>query len=213
MNLLQKIIYDYRQFGLVVLIQHTTNAVLRPVFREKKSIVYQMTVAPVPTPENVIEISKKSLEKYSIPEKDYILFLKNLEAGDRGFAYIVDNVIAGSGWIQEQGEYVFGKVGRLRILRNMAILKNLFVYPQYRGRGIAAKLNQGQLAAIPQKTAVVFIIPENRYAIKNWIKFGMKPYLSISMSSFLHGKWKLRSKLLDRDSDDLNIQKNLFTHQ
>ena len=99
--------------------------------------------------------------------------------GCRGIGAEIDGRLAGHAWIQFEGEYRFGQCGRMAIPPKHAVAKNLFVFSRFRGHDLGSKLNVARLAMIPAgHTPVGFIIPENRYAIRNWERYGFERVLA-----------------------------------
>jgi GNAT superfamily N-acetyltransferase len=108
-----------------------------------------------------------------------------IEEGSRGVCAEVDGKLAGYAWVQFEGEYRFGPSGRLQIPSNHAIVKNLMVLPQYRGCKLGQKLNAARLAMIPAGSIpVVFIILENRFAIRNWEKLGFQRVIQVELKKW-----------------------------
>jgi GNAT superfamily N-acetyltransferase len=127
-------------------------------------------------------------------------------SGCRGFLAERAGRIAGYGWIQFTGEYEFGHGGKLSLPENAAVLRNLFVKAEFREQGIGKKLNAARLAAIPAGwLPIVFIIPENRYAITNWARYGFAPVLLVKRIIWLRKPRRTRCFRLshDRIADDL----------
>jgi len=128
-----------------------------------------------------------------------------LDEGCRGICTEIDGKLAGYAWVQYEGEYNFGRLGRIIIPSGHVIFRNLFVFPEYRGNKLGPKLNAARLALIPAKhVPVVFIIPENRYAIRNWEKYGFERMLEITKSHWIGGRWRMQLKRLS-DSLEANV--------
>lgn len=89
--------------------------------------------------------------------------------------YMDSNWIAGHAHVQTEGKYKFGRCSYLTIPERAYVMKNLYVAPDFRGRGIGTKLNRGRLSVTPPDVIPFgFIICGNRYAIRNWKKAGME---------------------------------------
>ena len=120
-----------------------------------------------------------------------------LEEGSRGLCAEIDEPLAGYAWIQFGGRYVFGRNGKLEIPPKYAIVKNLWVSPEFRGQNIGQKLNAARLALVPAgHIPMVFIIPENRYAIRNWERHKFQRVLEINEWRWFKGAWKMNVKHL-----------------
>jgi ribosomal protein S18 acetylase RimI-like enzyme len=101
--------------------------------------------------------------------------------------------------VQFAGEYRFGRFGRLAIPPSHAIVKNLLILPAYRGRKLGQKLNAARLAMIPAGTTPVgFIIPENRYAIRNWEELGFQRVLQVRQTRRVSGRARITVSWLNR---------------
>lgn len=199
MTVLRKIITNYRQFGAIALGRQAGSKILR-LFRERNVFeIYAVKSPGGEMPPEVAEVTSQSLAIWAITPDERESFQLFLTHGCRGFAVIEQDRPAGSAWIQERGEYEFGKVGRMMIPDNCIIFKNLFVDPDFRGCGIAGKLDRARLAATEGKLGVTFIIPENRYAIRNWQKLGMVRIGRVVLQRFFRGKWKLQTAFTQDD--------------
>ena len=65
------------------------------------------------------------------------------------------------------------------------MLKNLFVKPNYRGLSLGKKINEARINAIPKGCIPCgFVIPENKYAIRNLKLYGFQEQLKISHTSW-----------------------------
>ena len=91
------------------------------------------------------------------------------------------------------------------------MVKNLYVNPAFRGQGIAGKLDLARLSRCAGKTVFAFIIPENRFAIRNWKKHGMQPVLAIRLERFFKGKYQIKlQNILPESEHSFPFQKILF---
>ncbi len=117
--------------------------------------------------------------------------------GSQGLYAEIEGKIAGYAWIQRKGEYRWGPSGRLSIPDNYVIFKNLFVCPAYRGQKTGQKLNAARLAQTEAgKVPTVFIIPENRYAIRNWEKYGFQRVAEVKQWRWAGGVWHMKVRRL-----------------
>ncbi|NIL97524.1 MAG: GNAT family N-acetyltransferase [Planctomycetales bacterium] len=120
-----------------------------------------------------------------------------LAEGSAGICAEVDGCLAGYAWVQRGGEYRFGYAGRLMIPPGYAVAKNLFVFPKFRGKRLARKLNEARLTLIPAGTIpVVLIIPDNRYAIRNWEPLGFRRVAEVTHSRWMDGPWQTSIRTL-----------------
>lgn len=120
-----------------------------------------------------------------------------LDEGALGVYAQIDGKFAGYAFVQMSGNYTYGRSGQMTIPSGYAIVKNLFINPIYRGRQLGQKLNVARLALISKGvTPVGFIIPENRYAIRNWEKYGFRKVISVVRWRFFNGRWKTSLKRL-----------------
>lgn len=120
-----------------------------------------------------------------------------LAEGSQGIRAEIEGCLAGYAWVQHTGEYHFGRAGKLPIPPNHAVVKNLFVLPRFRGLGLGQSLNEARLSLIPTgHTPVAFIVPVNRYAVRNWEVFGFERVLEIRQSRFINGPWRTATKRL-----------------
>ena len=91
------------------------------------------------------------------------------------FIYKEEDTVKGYAFIQSSGKYKFSKNVRMSICNDMYMLKNLFVYSEFRGERIGLKLNQARVAYAKQRPNVfVLVLKENRTAIRNIEKVGFE---------------------------------------
>ena len=136
------------------------------------------------------------------------LLIRFIDDGCQGICARVDDKLGGYAWIQTSGVYSFGRSGRLTIPKQMAFAKNLMVKPDFRGRKIGQKLNVARLALMPSDyIPIVFIIPENRYAIRNWKKYGFKRMVLVRRFCWFSGEWHMRiTRLSNNDVTDVLVK-------
>ncbi len=72
-------------------------------------------------------------ERGELDARQRALLLGFLDEGSRGFLAEVDGRLAGYAFVQPAGVYQFAGSGRLRILERVMVLKNLLVFPAFRG--------------------------------------------------------------------------------
>jgi GNAT superfamily N-acetyltransferase len=124
-----------------------------------------------------------------------------LAQGCRGFLAEVDGRLAGWALIQSTGTYPSGYGGRFQIPADMMVLKNLLVFPEFRGHSLGKKLNQTRIAAVPEGgTPVAFVIAENRIAIRNLKMFGFEEMLTVTRTTWFR-RWTAQRVRVSCDCD------------
>lgn len=186
-----KWVHRVRQFGLRAACAQAARAALRPAFEVKRDLVMIIPnhePRPVELPEirpMAAEDVEAATERGELDARRRALLLGFLGEGSRGFLAEVDGRLAGYAFVQPAGVYQFAGSGRLRIPERVMVLKNLLVFPAFRGRSLGKKLNEARIAAIPQDyTPCGFVIPENRFAIRNLRLFGFQECLLVRRATW-----------------------------
>jgi len=190
------ITYRIRQFGLVNAVRQLIRFFIRPIYIKNEDNVLAIIQRKPISPElysNVmpltIELISSNRTKWGIDEKKASVWINLLKNGCKGFVVEKDGEIAGYGFVQFTGVYKFGRTGKFMIPHSTAVLKNLFVDYKYRGQGIGKQINAARIASIPENYIPIgFVIPENKYAIRNLKMYGFEEILKIKRSIWL-GRW------------------------
>lgn len=195
------IIYRIKQFGFVNAVRQLIRFFIRPIYIKNEDIVgaiIQRKPIPPELYSNVmpltIELISANRTKWGIDDKMVSVWKELLESGCKGFVVEKDGKIAGYGFVQFTGIYRFGRTGKFMIPHSITVLKNLFVDYKYRGQGIGKQINAARIASIPENCIPIgFVIPENKYAIRNLKMYGFEEILKIKRSIWL-GRW-VREKI------------------
>lgn len=109
------------------------------------------------------------------------------DSGYSGLCIEIDGRLAAHAWTQFSGDYwFFGKTWSLRLKTNWAVFLGLFVLPEFRGQGLGGKLNAARLASVPSGWVPIgLIVPENRYAIRNWCEYGFQRVVALKQSRWI----------------------------
>jgi ribosomal protein S18 acetylase RimI-like enzyme len=184
-----------RQFGYRATITRLLRAVIRPVVRIRDDIIlalpgkrnnteYIAEILPLS-----MKVAEDLIKSKRISNGEVNKFNNLLSSGSSGFYADINGNVAGYAFLQRNGNYKFGSGGRFVIPNNMVILKNLYVFPEYRGKSLAKELMKARLAAIPENIIpVVFVAPDNRYTIRNLKSLGFCEFISVRVVTFF-GKW------------------------
>ncbi len=107
--------------------------------------------------------------------------------------YITDNnKLAAWGFVDSSGKYEYGGKYFYTIPLKVHILRNLFVKPEFRGKSFGKWINEARIANIPAECIPVgFVIPENRYALRNLKMFGFEEILFVQHFCWFN-KWEKR---------------------
>ncbi|MFB0925839.1 MAG: GNAT family N-acetyltransferase, partial [Vicingaceae bacterium] len=101
-----------------------------------------------------------------------------------GYYIEINNELAAWGFVQTKGTYKYGSYF-YDLPESVHMLKNLYVKPNYRGMSLGKKINEARINAIPEGCIpCVFVIPENKYAIRNLKLYGFQEQLKISHTSW-----------------------------
>ena len=200
-----KIVNRVRQYGYTTASKQLCRIVYRRLYLANVDIIFMhltfaghiyhdSCIKPL-TLERLQQVSKSGV----LEKSDIDLLLSFQAEGSQGVCAVIDGELAGYAWVQSGGLYSFGRSGKLLVTSPFAVLKNLYVLPKYRGRGIGRKLNEARLAIIPaDRIPVVFIIPENQIAIRNWEIFGFQRIIQVKCWRWLAGSWHMK---IDRLSE------------
>ncbi len=188
-----------RQYGLRAALLQASKVAIRPLYRENRDLIFMspgFSGYDFHDP-NISILSRERIEKASasgeLDQAHMELLLGFLNAGCQGIYAEIEGKLAGYAWVQLRGDYNFGRTGHFSIPPQYALFKNLFVVTGYRGMRLGQKLNAARLALVPPGyTPVVFIIPDNRYAIRNWEFFGFQRVIEIKRWQWgKNGTWRM----------------------
>jgi ribosomal protein S18 acetylase RimI-like enzyme len=200
-----------RQYGFLAAMGQILRACVRPIYKFHKDLVFVVAADPGHRCDAALikpftqQMIRDAVESGELESGDAQLLAGFLDEGSRGICAEVDGRFAGYAWIQYSGEYRFGEVGRMTIPVKHVVIKNLWVLPDYRGRKLGQMLNAALLALIPpDHVAVIFIIPDNRYAIRNWERLGAVRVLFVKLSRWWSRPWKIElARLSERPETDV----------
>jgi len=121
-----------------------------------------------------------------------------LDEGLTGLYVEENGKLAGLAWIQRGGSYRFAGTTAFRLADRHCVVRGLLVDPVFRGRGIGKRLNAARLALMPSGCVpVLFVVPENRFAIRNWVKLGFCHALNVRRTRWLRGRWSFAIRMVD----------------
>jgi GNAT superfamily N-acetyltransferase len=211
-----KITNRIKQYGSNAAFVQFTRAILRWLYKLERYIVfiipafkgytYNDSCIALMTEERIVYAIKNG----ELETTQAHLLNGFLKEGSKGVFADVEGKLAGYAWIQFEGVYRFGITGKFNIPSKYAVMKNLYVFPMHRGHKVSTKLNAARLALIPAgHTPVVFIIPENKYAIRNWAQYGFRRILSVKRWRWICGSWKMCIKRLADHDEAFVLEKAL----
>jgi len=178
-----------KQFGLIQFIKRFFLKLISPVLSVKSDIV--LCIINHKQKKNINEVKLISenkinlwLENRSISIEYFNNFNKLLGNNCIGYYIEINNELAAWGFVQTKGTYKYGSYF-YDLPESVHMLKNLYVKPNYRGMSLGKKINEARINAIPEGCIpCVFVIPENKYAIRNLKLYGFQEQLKISHTSW-----------------------------
>jgi len=196
-----------RQFGLPALLKLKVLAAVRPVFeiqRERVVVIPNHQPTPVYYPEirpMTHEDVENTAKRGELRESERAALHRFLNEGCFGFLAEIDGCPAGYGILQPSGVYNFGISGCIHIPEGMMVLKNLFVFQNFRGQSIGKKLIQVCIASIPAgQTPIAFVVPENRVNIRNLEMLGFQKILAVRRTTWFK-RWTCQTVTILGDED------------
>ena len=178
-----------RQFGYLSTLKTVFKTLLRPIFiisQFQILIIKNHKCTAVNCSVGLITSEKLNQwnEKNEIDGVEYERFSKFIKNNCIGYYIEIENELAAWGFVQTIGTYKYGSYF-YDLPENVHMLKNLYVKPNFRGLSLGKKINEARINAIPEGfIPIVFVIPENKYAIRNLKLYGFQEQLKISHTSW-----------------------------
>lgn len=193
-----------KQFGFVATLKNTFFFLIRNIVRVDSYIVLIIENHRCSSiDDRVFNITNEKIELWTkmgfISEKESTRFQKFLNLGSIGYYIEIQNELAAWGFVETKGSYQYGKYF-YQIPESMHILKNLFVRPKYRGMSLGKYINEARINNVPDSFIPCgFVVPKNRYAIRNLKMYGFKEYLKISHISWFKSFKKIKIQILENN--------------
>ena len=178
-----------RQFGYLSTLKTVFKTLLRPIFKIsefKILIIKNHKCTAVNGFVGLITSEKLNQwnEKNEIDGVEYERFSKFIKSNCIGYYIEIENELAAWGFVQTKGTYKYGSYF-YNLPESVHMLKNLYVRPNFRGMSLGKKINEARINAIPEGCIPCgFVIPENKYAIRNLKLYGFQEQLKISHISW-----------------------------
>jgi len=193
-----------KQFGFFTTIKTSFYYLIRHVVRIESYIILIIEDHEKSSIDDLVSImTSEKIENWKknkfISKKDFVRFMKFLNSGCIGYYIEIENELAAWGFVETKGVYQYGKY-LYKIPYRMHILKNLFVRPKFRGMSLGKHINKARINSIPDGYIPCgFVVPENRFAIRNLKMFGFEEYLTISNITLFKTFEKAKIKTLKND--------------
>lgn len=198
-------LYNFlKQFGLTQLLKRLCLKLISPVLSVRSELV--LTIINHKHKENINEVKLMSVKKTNFWLKNRYIsieyfnkFNKFLENNSIGYYIEIDNELAAWGFVQTTGTYQYGQYF-YEIPESIQILKNLYVMPNYRGMSLGKKINEVRINEMPDGCIpCVFVIPENKYAIRNLKMFGFEETLTVDHYNWFRSLTRTKIKVLKKN--------------
>lgn len=177
-----------KQYGFFHAIRRSFLALFRSIISYEKYVIYELSnnsfnnFSHYSCIQIDYDLVEELVNKSFITHKEATLFLSYLDQKYSGVAVVGKGILAGSAWVQLSGSYVFNRNFSFDIPCGVAIMRNLFVHPSYRGLGVGKLLNKARLSILPDGIyPISLVVFDNRYAIRNWIHLGFTASTSVSI--------------------------------
>lgn len=207
--MLRKVKDHFKQFGSKALLTKFISYLVRPFFTQNSLIILakqkhehceiNATVKRM-SPLNINHWLKESM----IGTENLFHFRKFLEENSKGYYIEQNDELIAWGFVQTGGSYRYGKY-LYEIPNGVHVLKNLFVKSTARGRSYGKLINEARINDIPEYCLPVgFVIPENKYALRNLKILGFEEFLLVKHVVWFN-TWKRRDISIIQHSEISNI--------
>tara|TARA_B100000780_G_C21049131_1_gene421238 strand:+ start:88 stop:729 length:642 start_codon:yes stop_codon:yes gene_type:complete len=184
-----KLLDLYKQFGVKGIIERVFNKLISPIYKSTEVIVLFISKERESETDSSVKLMTNEkvtewLRNNYINDSEAKKFINFLASECIGYYIEINNELAAWGFVQTKGTYKYGSYF-YDLPESVYMLKNLFVKPNYRGLSLGKKINEARINAIPKGCIpCVFVIPENKYAIRNLKLYGFQEQLKISHTSW-----------------------------
>jgi ribosomal protein S18 acetylase RimI-like enzyme len=191
---MEGLINKIKQFGVIGGFRRFVYLILRPIFKIKSNIILAIpSHIPKHSDTSINILTENKIEDFfksgSLTLAEADKFTTFLKLNCEGFYIEKENRLAAWGFNQCNGKYQYGSEEYI-IPENVCVLKNLYVHPKFRGESLGKLMNDIRINQISiGKIPVGFVIPENKYALRNLKMFGFEEYIRISNTTWFN-RWK-----------------------
>lgn len=155
------------EFYLLAVEKHSPTAIHPSVKTYNSDSIDQLLQSDVNIPEDL----KRQISNF-IHESTLIVYLKDLE-------------VCGWGFVQNFGLSLYAGYN-YEIPLGIALFRNLIVKPKYRGKSLGKVINEARLNCIQSGVIPIgFVIPSNRYALRNLNMYGFEIQLKVKDTLWL----------------------------
>lgn len=205
-----------KQFGFYHFIRRAVLSSIRRVFEYEKFIAFEVPdfKGSGSSTNDIIPIDSAQVGRLiacgGIDAQDIDKFQSMLSNGEIGIGVVKNGILVGSAWVQKTGIYRFAKGFEVVIPENVVIMKNLFVSPLHRGSGLGKILNAARLTLVPAGfTPVVFIVYDNRIAIRNWMAYGFKPAINVCTYKLFGSHQRISVRRLSNTATAVRLERSI----
>lgn len=200
-----------KQFGFKNAVLRVMKSFLKPFFYISTDIILVVDGKRPIQQRNekiVISIIEKSdlnelIIQKTLDENLLWKFDRFLNDNCTGLLAYFNHSLSGYSFIQHKGVYKFASKTHFIIPEKISVIKNLLVYPEYRGLSIGKSLNLSSITTIPlNKYPLAFVKADNRYALRNFKLYGFKEKVKVRTIIWF-SRWRLQKISLLSMQDQL----------
>ena len=181
-----------RQFGAVRSLARLCGKAGRFAYYRRSFALYRASGTHASWAREVHDLTSETLRAYgnTLPDELRGESCQFLDEGCTGVCWLAGERIGALGWIHWKGPYRFGRTLQLEPPTGFAIFKNLYVLPEFRGRGLASTINAARLRMAGESHALGFVDTANRAAARNLQRVGFAHTGDISESWRALAGWR-----------------------
>lgn len=186
-----KLLDLYKQFGVKGIIERVFNKLISPVYKSTEIIVLLISKERESETDSSVKLMTNEkvtewLRNNYINDSEAKKFINFLASECIGYYIEINKELAAWGFVQTKGTYKYGSYF-YDLPESVHMLKNLYVRSKFRGMSLGKKINEARINAIPDGCIpCVFVIPENKYALRNLKLYGFQEQLKISHTSWFN---------------------------